>query len=390
MDDIRIIQNGKAISRIISGKTAAGIASLLAGEKAVYMVYDRNVAGFAGQIEALMMAVESIGDKAAAAGKSVFRKMAIEATEASKNIGTVMEICTWLLEEDAGRDAIVLGVGGGITSDMAGFAAGIYKRGIRFAFVPTTLLAQVDAAIGGKTGVNVDSYKNMIGLIRQPEWTYECPEALTTLPYRDFVGGSAELLKTFIIDDRGDNFARATNILCRINSAESRQTAIEAYRDELMELVHEAAAVKAGIVGRDQFENGERRMLNLGHTFAHAIEKLSNSRPGGPSAGDMTDTRATAGDISHGEAVAMGIIAAAELSEKLGTAKEPIAAKLCNKLASCGLPTECPFAPEELEEAMTKDKKAEGGIIHFILIRAIGETVIHDMTAKEAIELLKK
>lgn len=389
MDDIRIIQNGKVISRIISGETAAGTASILAGENAVYMVYDRNVAGFAGQIEAAALAA---ADNAAGctATKAVFKKMAIDATETSKNIGTVMEICSWLLEEGAGRDALVLGVGGGITSDMAGFAAGIYKRGIRFAFVPTTLLAQVDAAIGGKTGVNVDSYKNMVGLIRQPEWTYECPEALATLPYRDFVSGSAEMIKTFIIDNSGDNYARAAGILCRINSAESRRTAIESYCGELMGLVHAAAAVKAGIVGRDQFEGGERRMLNLGHTFAHAIEKLSNSRRCAPAESDMTDTKARAGDITHGEAVSIGMVMAAELSERLGTAEEPVAAKLRNRLASCGLPTECPFALEELEEAMTKDKKAEGGVIHFILIRSIGETVIHDMTAKEAIDLLKK
>lgn len=377
MEEIRILENGREIGRVVSGPDIGGVSALLAGEKAVYMVYDRNVEHFAGAI-------------AKTAGCGIFRKKAIDATEQTKNISTVMEICRWLLEENAGRNALLLAVGGGITTDLSGFAASIYKRGIRFAFVPTTLLAQIDAAVGGKTGVNLDAFKNMIGVIRQPLWTYECPEVLGTLPYREFVGGSAELLKTFIIDNRGDDFSRAVSILTRINTAESRKTAIGAYGNGIMDLIHRAAAIKAGIVGRDQFENGERRLLNLGHTFAHAIEKRSNSLPHENFAGDMVDTRVPAGNISHGEAVAMGMVMAAELSEKTGTAVESVAATLRNNLAACGLPVECPFTPEELEDAMGKDKKAEGGIIHFVLMRRIGETVIRDMTAREAIQTLKK
>lgn len=377
MEEIRILENGREIGRVVSGPDLGGASALLAGEKAVYMVHDRNAEHFADKI-------------AESAGCGIIRKKAIEATEQTKNISTVMEICRWLLEENAGRNALLLAVGGGITTDLSGFAASIYKRGIRFAFVPTTLLAQIDAAVGGKTGVNMDAYKNMIGVIRQPLWTYECPEVLGTLPYREFVGGSAELLKTFIIDNRGGDYSRAVSLLTRINCAESRRNAIEAFGNEIMDLIHRAAAIKAGIVGRDQFENGERRLLNLGHTFAHAIEKRSNSLPHEDFAGDMVDTRVPAGNISHGEAVAMGMVMAAELSEKSGTAVEPVAATLRNNLAACGLPVECPFTPDELEAAMGKDKKAEGGIIHFVLMRRIGETVIRDMTAREAIQTLKK
>ncbi|MGN0194968.1 MAG: 3-dehydroquinate synthase family protein [Candidatus Cryptobacteroides sp.] len=377
MEEIRILENGREIGRVVSGPDLGGASALLAGEKAVYMVHDRNAEHFADKI-------------AESAGCGIIRKKAIEATEQTKNISTVMEICRWLLEENAGRNALLLAVGGGITTDLSGFAASIYKRGIRFAFVPTTLLAQIDAAVGGKTGVNMDAYKNMIGVIRQPLWTYECPEVLGTLPYREFVGGSAELLKTFIIDNRGGDYSRAVSLLTRINCAESRRNAIEAFGNEIMDLIHRAAAIKAGIVGRDQFENGERRLLNLGHTFAHAIEKRSNSLPREDFAGDMVDTRVPAGNISHGEAVAMGMVMAAELSEKSGTAVEPVAATLRNNLAACGLPVECPFTPDELEAAMGKDKKAEGGIIHFVLMRRIGETVIRDMTAREAIQTLKK
>ena len=134
--------------------------------------------------------------------------MLIDAAECLKTMDTVMEICTWLLEQGADRDALVLAIGGGITSDMVGFAASIYKRGVRFAYVPTTLLAQVDAAIGGKTGVNLENYKNILGVIRQPEFTYLCPHALESLSQRDFLSGEAEVLKTFIIEDEG-NYEKA-------------------------------------------------------------------------------------------------------------------------------------------------------------------------------------
>ena len=151
--------------------------------------------------------------------------MLVEASEELKTMDTVMDICSWLLEQGADRDALVLAVGGGITSDMVGFAASIYKRGVRFAYVPTTLLAQVDAAIGGKTGVNFDKYKNMLGVIRQPEFTYICPQVLESLPNRDFLSGVAEMLKTFIIEDN-ENYYDAVGLLSDMNvefcSAESR------------------------------------------------------------------------------------------------------------------------------------------------------------------------
>lgn len=382
MEEIKIICNDRTVSRIVSGEEVSGAAGLLEGENAVFVVHDAKAGHIAEKLRS------SIGARAS---------KAIEATEHGKTLDTVRDICSWLMENGADRDALVLGIGGGITTDMTGFAASIYKRGVRFALIPTTLLAQVDAAIGGKTGVNLDSYKNMIGVIRQPEWTYICTEALETLPYRQFVNGSAELLKTFIIEDSKEDYTRTVRLLSGINSAESRRTAIEAYRADLTELILHAASVKAGIVGRDQFENGERRVLNLGHTFAHAIEKLSNSGhdSGAPEkeaqgSRDMVDTRAQKGDICHGEAVAMGIVLAARLSEALGIAEPRLAERIRNHFASCGLPVECPFTPEELEDAMKKDKKSENGIIHFVLPRSIGDVIIKDMTAEEAIELLKK
>ena len=381
--DIEIIVDGKVLSRVVSGPDIAGVAKLLEGYPRIWMVYDSNVAPHAAKVAAALNddcaittasnhdcttaeALTSAGNLPSKCSAKTTAKLAstfaIEASEESKNIATVLKMEEWLLETGADRDALLLAVGGGITTDMAGFAASIYKRGIRFAFIPTTLLSQVDAAIGGKTGVNFESLKNMIGVIRQPDFTYICPDVLSTLPARDFRSGAAEMLKTFIIED-GGNYEKAVSVLSAIATGKS----IAAHQKELQELISAAAAVKAGVVSRDQFENGERRKLNLGHTFAHAIEWKA---------------RETGSDITHGEAVAIGMIQAAKLTDAA------LAAKLKADFTKAGLPTELPFPLEDLAAAMLKDKKAEGGKVHFVLIRTIGDVYTEDMTVAEAIARL--
>lgn len=301
--------------------------------------------------------VRYVADRIGLVPEGIFE---IEALEQAKNFNTVLSIDHWLLDKGADRDAFVLGIGGGITTDMVGFAASIYKRGIRFGFVPTTLLSQVDASIGGKNGVNLDSYKNIIGVIRQPEVTFICPEPLSTLPQRQFLSGASELLKTFIIDDGDGNYEKAVSLL-----------ALKRYGD-LGDLVAAAAGVKAGIAGRDPQEHGERRLLNLGHTFAHAIEKMSEEK------------------IGHGEAVAMGIILAAKLSSRLGLAEEGLAERLEKDFKACGLPVECPFGARELADAMKKDKKAQGGKVHFVLPLRIGRVETRSLSPEEAAMILEK
>ena len=197
MKDIKIEVDGVVLSHIYSGKTIAEAAEKFAHFKDVYIVYDRNARNHAEAIATVLNATGKV---------NVHGLLPIIATEELKTIETALSIDQWLLKENVDRDALLLAVGGGITTDIAGFAASIYKRGIRFAYIPTTLLSQVDAAIGGKTGVNFHWYKNMLGVIRQPEFTYVCPEVLETLPRRDFVSGAAELLKTFIIKDDGYYF----------------------------------------------------------------------------------------------------------------------------------------------------------------------------------------
>lgn len=302
----------------------------------IFVVYDRNVADFALKI---------------AEGRPT---LPITADEEHKTMESVLGICRWLLAQGADRNAIIYAIGGGVTTDMAGFAASIYKRGVKYVNYPTTLLCQVDAGIGGKTGVNLDSYKNMIGVIRFPADTRIYPETLRTLPLRELRSGAAELLKTFIIEDKG-NYSKAVKALSG-----------EVDFNALGPLVKAAADIKRKIVSKDPYEEGPRRLLNLGHTYAHAIEWYQH-------------THDTPNPMTHGEAVAVGIVQAARLSERLGIAESGTAEKLKSDLSACGLPTELPCQEAELEQAMRKDKKAENGIIHFVLIKKIGKVIIKDL-----------
>ncbi len=310
-------------------------------EEKRYFICDKNVRSFA----------ESIAE-----GSPIYEFVA---DEEHKNIGTVLDICRWLLEQGADRKSLVYAVGGGVTTDLVGFAASIYKRGIRYINVPTTLLAQVDAGIGGKTGCNLDNYKNMIGLTRFPEKSIFYPGTLRTLPERELRSGAAEMLKSFIIKDNG-NYEKAVSVL----SAEKMDF------DALAPLVEAAAEVKREIVEQDPYENGLRRVLNLGHTYAHAIEWYQHNtqtRPNGET------------PLSHGEAVAIGIIEAAMLSERRGLCAAGLSEKLRADFRKCKLPTELPCHKEELLAAMWKDKKVENGIIHFVLIESIGKVIIEDI-----------
>ena len=283
--------------------------------------------------------------------------LAITADESRKTVDSAVEICRWLLSEGADRDALVLAVGGGVTTDLAGFAASIYKRGVRYANIPTTLLCQVDAGIGGKTGANLDGYKNLLGVIRQPEFTAIFPEVLETLPERELRSGIAEMLKTFVIKNPKSSYERAVALFSGAKEA-------FLHSEELPVLIQAAAGIKQAIVEKDEFESGLRRKLNLGHTWGHALEWWQKEAPGRPV-------------FSHGEAVAIGMVQAALFSEKLGLAEEPgLSSRMAEDLRKCGLPTELPCPERELLPAMLKDKKAEGGQVRLVLPVKIGKAVV--------------
>ena len=377
MEKINIYSGEKIISRIIVEETIDALEKCIETYPHVFAVMDSNVAMQCNAAETMA----EIMNRRGVPGKL------ITASEETKTMETVMDICEWLLENGADRDALVLAIGGGITTDMAGFAASIYKRGVRFAYVPTTLLSQVDAAIGGKTGVNLERYKNILGVIRQPEFTFICPQVLESLPHRDFTSGVAEMLKTFIIQDEG-NYQKAVDVLSEMqqgyailpeeSAAEYWSDCVTAYSSELLYLISEAVRVKAGVVSRDQYERGERRKLNLGHTFAHAIETIAQRNDD---------------DITHGEAVAMGLVLAARLSDRVfrGDMETPTEMEggLAIDLYDCGLDVQCPYSVEEMAYIMEKDKKAEGGKVHFVLMDAIGDVRTVDLTVREVVELLK-
>jgi 3-dehydroquinate synthase len=376
MEQINVYEGEQVISRILVEDGIEGLEACLEQYRHVFVIMDSNVA----------IACPAAYEMSQMLNRRGVPGMLVEVSEEAKCMETVMEICDWLLENGADRDALVIAIGGGITTDMVGFAASIYKRGIRCAYVPTTLLSQVDAAIGGKTGVNFGGYKNMLGTIRQPEFTYVCPQVLERLPMDDFQAGAAEMLKTFIIEDNG-HYEAAVKVLkeladefvsiCQgstLSDGEGRWPEVLSPRlTELTPLIAAAVKVKAGIVSRDQFESGERMKLNLGHTFGHAIESLAHKHHN---------------DIDHGHAVALGMVCAAKLAERLEMTEPGFAAALERDLNSCLLLIFNPYSPSNMADAMRKDKKAEDGKVHFVLPRAVGDVVIHDMTVEEAVALL--
>ena len=266
-----------------------------------------------------------------------------------------------------------MGVGGGITTDIVGFTASIYKRGMKFGFVPTTLLAQTDASIGGKNGVNFNAYKNILGTINQPEWIAICTDVLQTLPQEEFKAGIAEVLKTFILFDK-EYYNKAVEYFSQVSARYSDgSTAVEENIDTLTDIIKKCAEYTSGVVERDEFEKGERRLLNLGHTFAHAIEKLRGEQ-----------------GVMHGHAVSMGIVIAAKVGEMLHNGKNAekgcFSHKLIEDLHRVGLPAllqDYPLTSDlkvsHLAEAIKKDKKDEGSNIHFIVpygVEDVKDTIV--------------
>ena len=273
--------------------------------------------------------------------------------EEIKTLDTIRDIYGRLLSCEADRSTFIVGIGGGIVCDITGFAAATFLRGLRFGFVATTLLAQVDAAIGGKNGVNFIGYKNMVGLIHQPEFVICDPETLKTLPQKEISCGLAEIVKHAAIADAA-LFAYL----------EKHAEDILALNSEVIEkLVQTSVRIKSAVVGRDEKEKGERRLLNFGHTFAHAIEKVMGT--------------------SHGEAVSRGMAIAAALSVKKGLLTEDENKRLRALLNNLKLPTYFGLETQAVVHAIGKDKKREGNWIHFVLLNGIGSAIVDKITVEE-------
>jgi 3-dehydroquinate synthase len=270
--------------------------------------------------------------------------------ETHKTLANVTRMLDVLIANRFGRDACVVALGGGVVGDMAGFAAACYQRGIAFVQVPTTLLAQVDSSVGGKTGVNHPGGKNLIGAFHQPAAVFADTNSLNTLPDRELRAGLAEVIKYGLIVDR-DFFdwleAHATELLARSPEA-------------LVHAIRRSCEIKAEIVGRDEREQGERALLNLGHTFGHAIESATNYST-----------------WLHGEAVGAGMLLAADMSKRLGWVTAADVERVEGILRRFGLPVDVSALPAAaLAEKMKIDKKVAAGRIRLVLLKAIGKSVV--------------
>jgi len=325
----------------------AGLAALVPGRHAL-VLSDANVAPL------YLAAVQ-----AALAGKQV-GTLVLPPGEQEKTLARFAEVMQALAVLGASRDATVIALGGGVVGDLAGFAAACWMRGVRFVQLPTTLLAMVDSSVGGKTAVDLPQGKNLVGAFHQPAAVLADTATLDTLPDRELRAGLAEVVKYGALGDAGF-FAwleqHAEALLAREPAA-------------LAEAIARCCAHKAGIVARDETEQGERMLLNLGHTFGHAIE-----------------TEQGYGGLLHGEAVAVGMVLAARLSADLGLAPWTDAARLAALLERLALPTALPagLGAEALLARMRLDKKALSGRLRLVLWRGLGQAEVVDGVAEAAV-----
>ena len=278
------------------------------------------------------------------------------AGEGSKRLGTLSEILEFLAEERLTRTDCLAALGGGVTGDMAGFAAAVYLRGIRYVQLPTTLLAAVDSSVGGKTAIDLSAGKNLAGAFLQPAAVLCDTDCLKTLPPPVLAGGAAEAVKTAVLSDPG------------------LFSSLEDGRMPLLDpeaLIAGCVAYKAGVVERDEREQGERKLLNLGHTVGHAIEKCSGYA------------------VPHGHAVAAGLAVMARAADALGWTEEPLAGRVAACLAQNGLPTGANFSPEALAEAASADKKRAGGDITLVVPKRIGLCELKKIPVSELLSVIR-
>ena len=275
-----------------------------------------------------------------------YRVIQIAAGEEYKNQFTVDSIIEDLLLMGANKNTFLIGLGGGVVTDITGYVAAVYMRGIQFGLVPTSILAMVDAAIGGKNGIDVGVYKNMIGTIRQPEFIFYDYSFLKTLPVKEWVNGFAEVIKHACIKD---------GLLFKVLEKYSLHE-YQADSSLIADLIEKNVAIKTAVVLNDEFETGDRKLLNFGHTIGHAIENLHG--------------------IPHGHAVSIGMIAACNLSVQLNNFHADDAAKIVRLLTRYHLPVDVETDHAKVFEVLKMDKKRTGDGVQFILLNAIGKAEI--------------
>ncbi|MDD3795209.1 MAG: 3-dehydroquinate synthase [Lachnospiraceae bacterium] len=330
------------------------IKELKLSERKVCIVTDSNVNPLYGKelLELLTPCCQSV---------SIYE---IPAGEANKNLGEIQKLYKHLILHKLDRQDCLLALGGGVTGDMTGFAAATYLRGIRFIQVPTTLLSQVDSSIGGKTGVDFDQYKNMVGAFHQPSLVYINIHTLTTLPEEQLACGMGEVLKHGLIKD-ASYYEWTINHMTEI---EERDPAV------LLYLIEGSCRIKRQVVEKDPLEKGERALLNFGHTIGHAIEKLKDFK------------------LLHGQCVALGSVAAAYISRMRGLISDEEYYEIRDMNVGFGLPISFDgLKTQDIIAATKHDKKMASGKVKFILLKGIGHAFIDtSVTEEEMTEALKE
>ncbi|MDR7145614.1 3-dehydroquinate synthase [Rhizobium sp. BE258] len=341
-------------------RAGAEITARLKGRKAA-IVTDANVAPI--YLDALVASLEASGIACST--------LVLPAGEKTKSFEHLMTVCDKVLEARVERNDYVVALGGGVIGDLAGFAAGIVRRGVRFVQVPTSLLSQVDSSVGGKTGINSRHGKNLIGVFHQPDLVLADTDVLNTLTEREFRAGYAEVAKYGLID-KPDFFAWL----------ETNWQAVFAGGDARIQAIATSCQAKSDVVVADERENGPRALLNLGHTFGHALEAA---------------TAYDSARLVHGEGVSIGMVLAHEFSARMNLASPDDAKRVETHLKAVGLPTRMSDIPgelppaERLMEAMAQDKKVKNGQFTFILTRGIGQSFIaDDVPQSEVLSFLKE
>ncbi len=277
--------------------------------------------------------------------------------EENKNISTVMQMVEFFAEKGLTRSDIAIALGGGVCGDMCGFAASIYLRGISFVQIPTSLLAQVDSSVGGKTGCDLSAGKNLVGAFHHPSLVLIDPDTLSTLPEKYMADGMGEVIKTGCI--------RSEKLFAQLENGEKYEN--------IDEIIFECVKIKATVVENDFTEKGERMLLNFGHTVGHAIEKLENFC-----------------GISHGMAVGVGMVMITKASEKAGLTEIGTAKRIYELLKKYGMPTETEHSENDIASVSMSDKKRRSNTINTILLKKIGDSFIHPIECEKFEDFLKR
>lgn len=289
--------------------------------------------------------------------------------ESIKTLATVEELLGKLIALSCDRGSFILGIGGGIVTDIVGFVASIFLRGVRFGFVSTSLLAQVDASVGGKNGVNLSAFKNMVGVFNQPEFVICDIDLLETLPKTEISNGLAEIVKHGLIYD-----AALLSFL-----EDNLQKALDLDQDTIFRLVADSVAIKSRVVQLDEREAGERRKLNFGHTIGHAVEKLNQKKL----------NQKNPDQTGHGRAVSLGMVAAAMFSQKKGMIDQTDVDRITTLLKALNLPVELDYKADQIIETASRDKKKQGSNLYFVFLETLGTARVEKISYAEMNEFIR-